>query len=195
MSEEIKSLEEIWQRIQRALTTIETKSDLSFSQSYVINDVANNLKVTGIKSPEQLEDELLNIFVWLWSIKDYLKAVYKKFDLDDKVIEELVNRKFTLQLISDIANRSKHSSLRESRSNRYAILTKVGIDIPQKAISKITVEANTITTNVNSAQEVKLRARIEDMHGQDICDAFEIIWSGLEIWEREVSKIDALSKF
>ena len=194
MSEEINSLEEIWQRIERALTTIETKSDLSFSQLYVINDMATNLKVTGIKSPEQLADELLNIFVWLWSIKDYLIEVYKKFSLDHKIIEKLVNRTFTLQLISDIANRSKHGSLRKSRSKRYAILTKVGIGIPQKAVSQITVGADTITMNVSSAQEIKLRARIEDIDGQDICDAFEIIWSSIAIWKKEISKINALSK-
>ena len=111
MSEEINSLEEIWQRIERALTTIETKSDLSFSQLYVINDMATNLKVTGIKSPEQLADELLNIFVWPWSIKDYLIEVYKKFSLDHKIIEKLVNRTFTSQLISDIANRSSMALL------------------------------------------------------------------------------------
>ncbi|MDX1915895.1 MAG: hypothetical protein SFU55_09960 [Methylophilus sp.] len=193
MSEEIKSLEDIWHRIQRILTSIEAKSDLSFSQSYIVNGISTKLRVTGIKSPEQLEDELLHIFLWLWSIKDYLKAAYKKLSLEPKVIEELVNRKFTLQLISDIANRSKHSSLEESRSKKYAILTKVGIDIPQRAISQMAFEANKITMNVDSAQEVILRAGVEDIDGQDICDAFEVIWSGLEIWEAEVSKINLLS--
>ena len=48
--------------------------------------------------------------------------------------------------------------------------------------------------NVSSAQEIKLRARIEDIDGQDICDAFEIIWSGIAIWGKEISKINALSK-
>jgi hypothetical protein len=194
LNEEIKSLEEIWQRIQRALNTIETKSGLSFNQAYVVNDISTSLKVTGIKSPEQLEDELLNIFIWLWSIKDYLKAAYKKLGLNSQVIEKLVDSKFNLQLISDIANRSKHGDLEKSRSKRYAVLTNVCIDVPSKAVSKITVEANTISLNINSAQETKFRARIEDMHGRDICDAFEVVSSGLEIWEAEVLKINLLSK-
>lgn len=196
MNEEVKSLDGIWQRIQRLLTTIETKSELSFSQSYVVNGISTKLTVTGIKSPKQLEDELFHIFECLWSVKDYFKAVYEELDQDPKAIEQLVDKHFSLQLISDIANRSKHGNYRPkpSRSKRNTVLTKVGIDIPQRAISQISVEANKIITNVNSSQEVILRARIEDKDGQDICDAFEVIWSSLDIWEAEIAKINLLSE-
>jgi hypothetical protein len=51
-----------------------------------------NFKAIGVKAPEQLEDDFLNLFVWTWSLKDYLKSCFVAKGLRGKAVEEEANQ-------------------------------------------------------------------------------------------------------
>ena len=68
------ALEALRARIQRALTTVQRRAADGYLDSHVLDDGQRHwYSVSGIKSPEQLQDELLTLFVWVWSLKDHLK--------------------------------------------------------------------------------------------------------------------------
>ena len=47
-----------------------------------------NFKALGVKAPEQLEDDFLNLFIWTWSLKDYLKSCFETKGLRGEAVEE-----------------------------------------------------------------------------------------------------------
>jgi len=181
-----QALDALRARIQRALTAVQRRAADGFFQSHVLDDgQRHNYSVTGIKSPEQLEDELLTLFVWVWSLKDHLKNTYRLRNLDSRVVEDVVNDCVPLQYVSDIANRAKHGDLRESRSGHFAALTDVGITIPQSAISAITVGAFNVGVDVAKPNEAELRASVQPQ-GKAPLDAFAVLTNAIEAWETRV---------
>lgn len=173
-------------RIQRALVAAQRQAADGFSQSHVLDDgVRHSYTVTGVKSPEQFEDELLTLFVWVWSLKDYLKNAYRSKNLDPQLVEEVVNCSLSLQYVADIANRAKHGSLRESRSGHFAALVDVGITVPQSAVSAITVGAYNVGVDVCKPEEVILRGTVQPQRGAAL-DAFAVLTEGISAWETHV---------
>jgi hypothetical protein len=168
------------------LNTVERKSDVGFAESHVLSDgMTHHYKVQGVKSPTQLEDELLTLFIWAWSLKDYLKELCKSKGISSKEIERLVDANDSLQFIADIANRAKHGDLRESRSKRFAKLVDVGLEIPQTAVRQISFGAFTVDLDVMLPDKIELKAFIELANGHERFDAFEILKSGLNVWEEK----------
>ncbi|MDD5215306.1 MAG: hypothetical protein PHQ03_07200 [Methylococcales bacterium] len=180
-------LQEILSRVKRVINRVHKKEGVIFQQSHVLDDgIEHTFTVTGVKSPLELEDDLLELFIWVWSIKDYLKEFYKANNRDPNIIEKLVDDSETLQYISDIANRAKHANLRKSRSNKFAILVDVGIEVPQTAISKIIFGAFSVHTDVSKSSEVRLKAFIKIPNSEEKMDAFAILNAGIQIWEQAV---------
>lgn len=71
----LADLDAIQSRIQRAFAAVTDASGSGYLTSYqaVGTDFMTNFKAIGVKAPEQLEDDFLNLFIWTWSLKDYLK--------------------------------------------------------------------------------------------------------------------------
>jgi hypothetical protein len=136
----------------------------------------------GLKSPEQLEDELLSLFVWVWSLKDYLKGAYRDRGWKEQDVEGFVNTSLHLQLVSDLANKAKHATLTKSRSGEWAELIDVGWTVPQSAISSIQVGAASVHVDVHKAQEVVLRATVRLKSGAEF-DAFQVLDRAVVDWE------------
>jgi hypothetical protein len=91
-------LDAIRSRIKRASAAVRDASGSGYQTSYWAEgtDFMTNFKAIGVKAPEQLEDDFLNLFVWIWSLKDYLKPcflaiglVYCPGDLRAKSLELL----------------------------------------------------------------------------------------------------------
>lgn len=185
----METLEDIWKRIKRFNEVLETKSHNGFNQSHLIDGSMQTYKVFGIKSPEQFEDELLSIIIWLWSIKDYIKNSYIKLNLNPKDVEKIVDKNFSLQLIADIANRAKHGTLNKSRSGKYAFLGEVGFSIPAASLNLLTFEPWTTSIKVIDTEKVVFTAKVKSQNGEFIANALEIIDSALKILEVEILKL------
>jgi len=181
----LPELQQFRERIERTMRIVQRMADTGYIESHVLTDGnTHEYHFCGIKSPEQLEDELLNLFVLVWSMKDYLKEFYKANGIDPSSVEKAVDDNLALQLISDIANRAKHGNLVKSRSRQFATLVNVGITIPQPSIQKITVGAFFVEVDVKDAENAAFRADIQCSSNGEMLDAFTTLQLGLKAWEQ-----------
>ena len=180
---DIAALQTLQSRIARAEASAKRVESSGYQQSHQMDDgTTHHYSIIGIKSPEQFEDELLAMFIWLWSLKDHLKEAYLAKGLDAKIIESIVNNSFAPQLVSDIANRAKHGTLRNSRSGKFAELTDVGFRIPLSAVAKMTVGAFSVETDISKPNDVELHASIKVIDGVSY-NAFAVLEQAQSEWE------------
>lgn len=178
-----EALEQFWSRIRRVSQLVRTAAAEGHEELRTLDDgTVHRYKITGVKSPDQLEDELSALFVWAWSLKDYLKRAARNRGADDQFFENLVNGCRSLQLIGDIANGVKHGGLRKSRSGGFPVLVNVGFTVPQAAISGITIGVFDVGIDVKDSTAVDLHAQIRLKDGT-LLDAFEVLDEGLKAWE------------
>ncbi|WP_254958901.1 hypothetical protein [Cyanobium sp. Cruz CV13-4-11] len=180
-------LDAIRSRIQRASAAVRDASGSGYQTSYWASgtDFMTNFRAIGVKAPEQLEDDFLNLFIWTWSLKDYLKSCFVTKGLRANGVEEEVNRCQALTFVADIANRAKHGDLRESRSGEFAELVDVGLNAPQECIESIAIAGPDITLQVKDPQMVKIHATVATRSGGRH-DALVVLNEAMECWETKV---------
>jgi hypothetical protein len=155
----LNSLEILRSRIRRIELAARQADGPGYEKTHTFSDGTTHLyTVAGIKSPEQLEDDLLHLFIWTWSLKDYLKEYYKTKNIDPQCVEVIANKNTALQYVADIANRAKHGDLRTSRSGMFAELVDVGWTVPQLALGKISVGSFNVGVDVAKPDHVELHA-------------------------------------
>ena len=180
-------------RIQRAYFAVRCVSGSGFQASYQTEDAdfTTIFMAVGVKSPEQLEDDFLNLFVWTWSLKDYLKTCFKDKGLRDNVVEAEASKCKALTYVADIANRAKHGGLHASRSGDFAELVDVGFNAPQESIEQITVAGPDFTLHIKDPQEVIIHATVATRSGERY-DALAVLTDAMECWESKIlSQIEA----
>lgn len=180
-------LDAIKSRILRAYAAVRNASGAGFQTSYQAEgtDITTNFKAIGVKSPEQIEDDFLNLFIWTWSLKDYLKACFKEKGLQGDTVEEEVNGCRALMYVADIANRAKHGNLRKSRSGQFAELIDVGFTAPQECIERLTVAGQDITLNTKNPQMISIYATVATRDG-DRHEALAVLKDAMDYWETKV---------
>ena len=185
-------LDAIRSRIRRASAAVRDASGSGYKTSYWAEgtDFMTNFKAIGVKAPEQLEDDFLNLFVWTWSLKDYLKSCFVAKGLRGKAVEEEANRCEALTYVADIANRAKHGDLRESRSGDFAELVDVGFKAPQECIERITITGTDVTLQIKDPQMVSIHATVVTRGGGQH-DALVVLNEAMECWEKVLTQIGA----
>lgn len=180
-------LDAIRSRIRRASAVVRDASGSGYQTSYQAEgtDFTTNFKAVGVKAPEQLEDDFLNLFIWTWSLKDYLKSCFEAKGLRGNAVEEEVNRCKALTYVADIANRAKHSELRKSRSGDFAELIGVGFNAPQDCIERITVAGSDVTLRIKDPQLISIHATVATRSGARH-EAQAILTEAMECWEAKV---------
>lgn len=180
-------LDAIRSRIHRAFGAVQDASGTGYKISYQAEgtDFITHFRAVGVKEPEQLEDDFLNLFIWMWSLKDHPKACFEANGLRGHEVEEEVNRCPALRYVADIANRAKHGVLRKSRSSEFAELVDVGFTAPQNAIARIIVTGPEVTLNFNDPQLVHIHATVATKAGVRL-DALAVLSEAMQCWERNV---------
>lgn len=180
-------LDAIRSRIHRAMGTVQVASGVGYETSYQAEgtDFATHFRAVGVKAPEQLEDDFLNLFIWVWSLKDYLKTCFEAKGLHGSTVENEVNRCPALMYVADIANRAKHGVLRESRSSEFAELVDVGFTAPQDSIEQITFAGTEVTLHVKDPQMVNIHATVATKAGMRL-DALTVLDEAMQFWEKNV---------
>lgn len=180
-------LDAVRARIQRAFQSINDSRGFSYETSYKASetDFTTHFHAVGVKAPEQLEDDFLNLFIWVWSLKDYLKEVLEARGSLGKRVEEEVNRCAPLTYVADIANRAKHGTLRQSRSGKFATLVDVGFDYPQDTIEKIVVAGSSVTLHVKNPGMIQIHATVLISSGERL-DALSVLEEAMSCWESKV---------
>ncbi|WP_442510776.1 hypothetical protein SH528x_002419 [Novipirellula sp. SH528] len=171
-------------RVARSKSTVYTMAHVGYDQSHTLPDGSDGVtKIRGIKSPEQLEDELLNLFIWIWSMKDYLKELCRNRSVDPQGIERIVNTVDALMIAADIANRAKHGELRNSRTGDFARLENVGYTIDRSAVESIAFRPREVELTVAIPDDAELRGSVEFDSGKTGRDAFEVAEEAIIAWE------------
>lgn len=180
-------LDAIRRRLQRASAAVRDASGTGYQTSYQAEgtDFTTNFTAIGIKAPDQLEDDFLNLFIWMWSFKDYLRSCFETKGLTAKTVEEEANRCRALTYVADIANRAKHGELRESRSGEFAELIDVGFNAPQESIERITVAGPDVTLHIKDPQMVSIHATVRTGSGVRY-EALAVLNEAMEHWETRV---------
>ena len=174
----------LFERVQRAHDAVYRKANSGFVQSLKHpNGSSTHLEMIGIKAPELLEDELLNLFIWIWSMKDYLKTLCETLGIAGSRIEQLANIERSLSIAADIANRAKHGVLRKSRSGDFAKLQNVRISIPHSAFASIAFHRPTVRITVNIPDDAELFAEIGFDSGLAPIDAFQTASQAFTAWQ------------
>lgn len=172
-------------RVNRLQKNIDTKTSLGYTNKFTLDDgKEHTYTFVGIKSPEQLGDEIITIFVWIWSMKDYLKEIVIKNGGNPNSIEEIVNSEMPLRIVADIANKGKHGILKKSRSGKFPCLCNVGITIPSACLNSISVGAFSVDLSIKNAEAAELHASIAfEKEGFLEIDAFDVIRNAIKSWE------------
>lgn len=155
------------------------------SWSYTFTDGETHRYVlSGIKSPEQFEDEILTLAIWLWSLKDHLKGRSKTLGKNPQEVEAYASADPYLPLCADLANAAKHGELTSSRSRRWPRLGRLHYEIPQEAMRQITFRAFEVETDIAHPELVTLELPILDSAGEKIAEALQLLAGALAAWER-----------
>lgn len=155
-------LEALRSRIERAFGAVQDPSGTGYQISYQASstDFITKFRALGVKAPKQLEDGFLNLFIWTWNLKDYLKSGFKAKGLHCKQVEDAVNQCPSLTYVADIANRAKHGTLRKSRSGEFAELVDVGFTAPKDSIGRISMAGPNVTLHIKYPQFIQIHATV-----------------------------------
>jgi len=148
--------------------------------------------LNGVKDFDKLSDDTESFFVWLWSVKDYLKSYSESNPDSVEWIEKQATADPHLSVCADIANWAKHARKygRHSRSGRFPKLGKLRYTVPMEAIGKITVRAFEVETNIAKPELVTFELPILDAEDRLIGDAFDFLDKGVARWERMLEAIE-----
>jgi hypothetical protein len=177
-------LNELRARLLRLQRRLAVKEGIGSTWSAKTSDGATHRYIiNGVKSFDELTDEIETMFVWVWSFKDHLKAHARSLGKSDRWIEAEASADVGLSVCADIANRLKHGELRDSRSMKSPELGKLTYSVPQEAMGKLTVRAFEVELDVSNADLVSFEMPVLDNQGRVIGDAFKLLEKGTTRWE------------
>jgi len=157
----------------------------------VENGDTHKYLLDGVKSPDEIEEDILSAFRWLWDLKDNVKSYCKCKGVSDSWVETEIYADHYLCICADIANRIKHPELeRGSKSAKYPVLGKLKYHIPQEAFASISFGAFDVTTKITKPELVCLEMPVTSHDGKYLGDAFKYIDYGLKAWGKIIDRAE-----
>jgi hypothetical protein len=181
------NLNDMRDRIGRAFGAVKDASGPGYQISFQTTgtEFITNFQAIGVKGLEQSRDDFLNLFIWTWNLKDYLKSGFEARGLSRQEVENQVNQCSALKYVADIANRAKHGSLRESRSGQFAELVNVGHKMAQDSIEQITVTGSDVILHTKNSGLIQIYATVATNNGTRL-DALAVLNDAMACWETRV---------
>lgn len=179
-------IERIWRIVRR--TEITAGRGEAWSAE-VPGHAVHTYRLSGMKSPTEIEDDLSNLSVWVWSAKDYMKNLVRSRGGDPDDVERYVDADPDLQVCADIANSTKHAVLTRSRSGRYLRAGRPHFEIPQAAVRSLTVLAGEVQLDVSKPELVTFRYPLLDASGAEVGDAMKHLENGIAAWEKFLEQL------
>lgn len=187
MAQEVNKL---FDRVWRLASTLREKSGSGAEWKYTFPEGdTHTYKIRNIKSPEEIEDNIAHLFLWIWNAKDHLKILAREYGVDPQIVEKTVNDNEHLSLCGDIANRLKHGELSKSRSGAFPKLDRLKYTIPQKGIGSIVFRSYEVEVDVSNSESVVLSLAILAHNGDVVGDAFDTLSAGISAFEEVLQKI------
>jgi len=136
-------------------------------------------EIKGVKSFPEYKDQIINMAVCVWSLKDYIKEILKYTGKNPEDIETLVNNNINLQLCADIANLAKHAVLKKSRSGLFPKLNQPNITIKfnrsDPSIEKITFTDIEMIIDIKKLKYINYSLPIIDSENNYIRNAEDVL--------------------
>jgi len=183
-------LNELFERVQRLSVKLEDKNGDQFQWDAILSDGTEvTYVVKNLKNLNDLQDEISNLFIWTWNIKDYLKEFIKKQGLCKFDIERMVNRCESLSVCADLANRLKHGNLSKSRSGHFPRLGKMKLEAGQEAFSSIAFREKEVEFDFSNPQLVKFSVPVISKTNKFLGDGFNFVFKSIDRWEEYFEEI------
>jgi hypothetical protein len=180
----ITNVREVLDRANRLSERAKTIKGAGSTWSHTFGDgVEITYILNEVKPRAELEDEILNVFIWLWNMKDYFKSVLNNRGDDPKTIEDKINADKKLSVCADIANGIKHGTLNKSRSGLFPKLGTLSYSIPGDSMKKLEFRCNEIEMDFKEFQNIEIKMPVTDQSGNKIHDALPLIQHALNEWE------------
>ncbi|HEX3035264.1 MAG TPA: hypothetical protein VHT73_09040 [Thermodesulfobacteriota bacterium] len=186
----INDVKNIFEQVSRLSSRVKTIKGEGAMWSYKFPDGSETRYILNeMKLPEELEDDIANVFIWLWNMKNYLKKALTHKCADSNKIESKVNSDSKLAICADIANLLKHGKLTKTRSGLFPKLGSLSYMVPQQSMKKITFRGNEVEFDYKDFENIEVKMSVVDSSGNKVGDAFEIINHTLNEWEQELKSI------
>ncbi len=191
----LSEVNELLKKIKRIQTRLNSLDGEGFEWNLVHEDHGyQSFSLSGIKTPEDLQDEIENGLIWLWSLKDYVKKYSKSLGKGSSWVEKQIDNSTNLCLCADIANSLKHGGIdRKSRSGKKPVLSHIRYEVPQNAIDSLSLDAHHVAMNIAEPSELKVSMDIIDEDKAKLGNAFLLIQGCLLEWEKLIEKANTTS--
>ena len=185
-------LENIFDRAKRIRSRLDIKDGTGTNWSHTFEDnETHEYEINGVKPPEDIQDDIESAFVWLWSLKDYVKKYSVKKGFSSGWVETKINSDHYLCICADIANSVKHGGLdKKSRSNKRPRLGSVTYNVPQQAMERLTFYAFKVVTDIKDPDLVNLKMDVIDENDNRIGDAFKFLDYGIKSWNKIIDEVE-----
>jgi len=179
----ISDVKEILDRVNRLSERAKTIKGAGSSWSHRFEDGTETTYILNeVKPGAELEDDILNVFIWLWNMKDYFKSVLKARGDNPETIENKINADVKLTVCADIANGIKHGSLKGSRSGLFPKLGPLSYSIPGESMTKLEFRGNEIEMDFKEFENIEIKMPVIDHNNKQIYDALPLIQHALSKW-------------
>jgi hypothetical protein len=186
----VQEVNELFERIRRVLDRVAvTVGSGTEWKAEVPGHGVHTYKITGMKSPSDIEDDLATLAVWVWSLKDHLKTLFSSLGRDPNDVERCVDSEADLRVCADIANSAKHSVLTHSRTGRFVRAGRLRFSIPQSAVSALTFRAAEVQIDVSQPEQVAIELPVVDKAGKVVGDGIVHLRNAVRAWERYVQQL------
>jgi hypothetical protein len=190
----ISELKEVFDRLQRFSKRLDCKRGSGFQWEYCFPDgFTTTYIIKNIKHPSEIEDDIFNLFIWWWNLKDYLKELsVAKGGLRNE-IEKIVNSENDLKICADLANKLKHGKLRESRSGIFPSFGELEFSLDSKTISSLTFTDKDVIFDIAQPDNVEVSIPVRDRNGKVITDGLKILNNAIQTFDIYFRKICSMS--
>lgn len=189
---DIATAQEVLNRAIRCMQALAGREGKGASWSAQVSDGSTQKYIiNGTRPLEEIEQDFESAFVWLWSLKDYIKEVSEQKNRPRNWIEKKVNADERILLSADVANLFKHAKLQRPRSSTPPKLQHLRINLPQTSIKKIQVRADEVEFDTQNLSGATLTWPIRDAEGRVEEDGILLLDYCVKFWEESLKEIGA----
>jgi hypothetical protein len=178
------------ERIARFAERAQKKAGPGFSYEAVLPDgSAQHYRYTNLREVDLIADDVASWCLWLWSLKDYVRHAGERAGKSGNWWKEVVHASEALQFCADLANREKHETLDHEWTSLGLRFGPVAFRIPQSAIGMLAILPDSVLIDTADPEQVDYAVPLLDSSGQEVGDAFTMLWEATDAWERALSEL------
>ena len=109
---DFSELEKLIDRVNRFKNRINIKDGKGAEWSHTFEDGETHFySMEGVRPPEEIEDDISSMFIWLWSLKDYVRKYVILNGKNKTWVKNKIINNPNICVCADIANSLKHGGL------------------------------------------------------------------------------------